>query len=230
MSGNDLGGRRRPPRADRARRELAFLHLLPCPRGPRIPPDLDRRGAVADAAHPHFIGGGGEGPQLEDDGAACAHAALGPREGRLLQALSVRPEDRILEIGTGSGYVTACLATLGSSVLSVDIHADFTETAQARLQAAGLHNVQLQTGDAARGWGNLRYDVIAITGALPVLDPLWRDLLTVSGRLFAVVGTAPIMEAILVTRVGEQEWTSESLFETELPCLLNSARPPVFTF
>ncbi len=151
-------------------------------------------------------------------------------EGRLLQALSVRPEDRILEIGTGSGYVTACLATLGSSVLSVDIHADFTETAQARLQAAGLHNVQLQTGDAARGWGNLRYDVIAITGALPVLDPLWRDLLTVGGRLFAVVGTAPIMEAILVTRVGEQEWTSESLFETELPCLLNSARPPVFTF
>ena len=151
-------------------------------------------------------------------------------EGRLLQALAVRPEDRILEIGTGSGFVTACLATLGSSVLSVDIHADFTETAQAKLRTAGLHNVQLQTGDAARGWGKLRYDVIAITGALPELDPLWRDALTVGGRLFAVVGSAPIMEAILVTRVGEQEWTSESLFETELPCLLNSARPPVFTF
>lgn len=151
-------------------------------------------------------------------------------EGRLLQALEIGPQDRILEIGTGSGFVTACLASLGGSVLSVDIHADFTEAAQGKLRSQGIQNVQFQTGDAAHGWGTQRYDAIAITGSLPELSTAWQERLAIGGRLFAIVGDAPIMEAIVVRRIDEREWTQESLFETDFPRLVNAARPPAFVF
>ncbi len=151
-------------------------------------------------------------------------------EGRLLQALRLKPGDRVLEIGTGSGFVTACLATLAASVLSVDIVPEFSEAAQAKLRAQGLHNVQLASGDAARGWGEQRFDVVAITGSLPELGQHWLERLALGGRLFAVVGEAPIMEAVLVTRASEREWTRESLFETELARLVNADKPEIFRF
>jgi protein-L-isoaspartate(D-aspartate) O-methyltransferase len=152
-------------------------------------------------------------------------------EGRLLQALQLRPGDRVLEIGTGSGYLTACLAHLAGQVASVDCFDSFTAAAAAALRAQGVGNVSLATGNAAAGWGgDSRYDAIAVTGSLPVLTPHWQQRLTVGGRLFVVVGQSPLMEALLITRTSEREWLSESLFETDLTPLLHVERAPAFDF
>lgn len=151
-------------------------------------------------------------------------------EGRLLQALNPQPPDTILEVGTGSGYLTACLAGLGARVVSVDIFPEFTAAAEDKLNAHGVDNVTLYSGDAAQGWGDYRYDVIALTGSLPVLPERWRQQLVIGGRLFVIIGQDPIMEALLITRLGEQEWTEESLFETQLPPLLNVEKPSRFAF
>ena len=151
-------------------------------------------------------------------------------EGRLLQALALQPSDSILEVGTGSGYLTACLAKLGASVVSVDIFPAFIQAARQKLKTHGIHNAVLYSGDAACGWGNQRYDAIAITGSLPVLPDNWRQQLHSGGRLFVIVGEPPIMEALLITRFGEREWAEESLFDTELPPLLNASKPVVFEF
>ena len=152
-------------------------------------------------------------------------------EGRLLQALDPQPNDSVLEIGTGSGYFAACLAKLGREVLTVDIHPDFVEAAGKTLKSLGLKNVQLETRDGTRlEWLNGRYDVIAVTGSLPVYDPAYEQRLNVGGRLIVVVGQSPVMEAKLVTRTAEDAWTRDSLFETDLPALKNAVAPRVFTF
>ncbi|HAS51297.1 MAG TPA: protein-L-isoaspartate O-methyltransferase [Gammaproteobacteria bacterium] len=149
-------------------------------------------------------------------------------EGRLLQALALQPTDHVLEVGTGSGYLTACLARLSAGVVSVDLIPDFIEDARRKLKAQGLNNVMLHVGDASRGWGTHRYDAIAVTGSVATVDNAWRQSLNPGGRLFIVVGQPPVMEALLITRVGEQEWTRESLFDTELPPLRGAA--PIKTF
>ena len=151
-------------------------------------------------------------------------------EGRLLQALQIAAPDHILEIGTGSGYLTACLARLGASVNSVDIVTEFTEMADQRLSANGVDNVRLATADAALDWGERLFDVIVLTGSLPALTEAWQRRLAVNGRLFAIVGSEPIMEAMLVTRTAEHEWLQESLFDTEIAPLLNSSPAVVFDF
>lgn len=151
-------------------------------------------------------------------------------EGRLLQALALTPTDRVLEIGTGSGYLTACLARLAGSVVSVEIQPEFTEQARANLRKQGIQNVRLETGDAARDWGDAPFDAIVLTGSLPILPDSWRQRLALNGRLFAVIGEEPIMEAVLVTRINEQQWHQESLFDTELTPLLNFTKPAVFQF
>lgn len=143
-------------------------------------------------------------------------------EARMLQALSVKPTDTALEIGTGSGYVTALLAKLAKHVYSVDIFADFTAAAQTKLERAGIRNVALETGNAAEGWPQHGpYDVIAVTGSCPQLPESYQHLLKPNGRLFVVVGEDPAMEALLFTRAGEGAWSRESLFETSLPPLLH---------
>ena len=151
-------------------------------------------------------------------------------EGRILQALAVQPGDNVLEVGTGSGYLTACLASLAANVVSVDIVAAFVEAARDRLKAHGIHNVVLHTGDASRGWGEHRYDAIAVTGSVGEVAEIWRRSLSVGGRLFIVVGQPPVMEALLITRVGEQEWQQESLFDTELQPLRGAAPVRGFPF
>ena len=152
-------------------------------------------------------------------------------EARMLQSLQIHPTDRILEIGTGSGYVTALLSKAGNHVLSIDIIPDFTQAAEKKLGDAGITNVTLDTGDAANGWQtDSLFDVIAITGSLPILPPSFQHLLNRGGRMFVVTGESPVMEAVLVRRVGEHEWSRESLFETELPMLKNAARPSQFVF
>lgn len=157
-------------------------------------------------------------------------AMMEPRiEGRMLQALAVRPTDRTLEVGTGSGFITACLARLGASVASYDIQPEFTERARARLELQGIRNATLSTQDLCRLPAELgRFEVIAVTGALPVLDPSFQQHLSVGGRLFVIVGSAPAMEALLITRVGEAAFTRQSLFETELSWLRNAIAPPRF--
>jgi protein-L-isoaspartate(D-aspartate) O-methyltransferase len=151
-------------------------------------------------------------------------------EGRILQALAVQPADHVLEVGTGSGYLTACLARLAASVVSVDIIPEFTEAARRKLKAHGLSNVVLHVGDASRGWGEHRYNAIAVTGSVATVAEVWPRSLSLGGRLFVVAGQPPVMEALLITRVGEQEWVRESLFDTELPPLRNAAPVKAFEF
>lgn len=151
-------------------------------------------------------------------------------EGRMLQALAIRPVDTVLEVGTGSGFITACLARLAARVDSVDMFPEFIERARGLLRQHGVTNASLHSGDARLDWGNRAYDVIALTGALPQLPDSWRRRLAVSGRLFAVVGVEPAMEAVLVTRIGEQEWEQVSLFETDLTYLIGYHKPASFQF
>ncbi len=151
-------------------------------------------------------------------------------EGRILQALAAQPTDHALEVGTGGGYLTACLARLAASVVSVDIVPEFTEIARHKLKAHGVNNVALHSGDASGGWGERRYNVIAVTGSVAKVAEVWRQSLSLGGRLFIVAGQSPVMEALLITRVGEREWTRESLFDTELPPLRNVAPSRTFEF
>ena len=151
-------------------------------------------------------------------------------EGRLLQALAIRGTDRVLEVGTGSGWFAAVLAKLGRQVRSLEIHADLAEGARASLERAGIGNVLVENVDAMRLAVESQYDVIAVTGSLPVYDARFERALAVGGRLFVVVGMGPAMEARLVTRQGPSQWLREDLFETSIPPLLHAARPPRFEF
>lgn len=152
-------------------------------------------------------------------------------EARLLQELMIKPGDRILEIGTGSGYMTWLLAQLGDRVHSVEIRAEFTARASEKLAAHGAHNVELEIGDGARGWDNhAPYDVILVTGSLPVLPEAFKKNLAAGGRLIAIVGRSPAMEAQRVTRVTETSFDSRGLFETDLPPLKNALTPSEFVF
>jgi protein-L-isoaspartate(D-aspartate) O-methyltransferase len=159
-----------------------------------------------------------------------AQVMMAPKtEGRLLQELDVRQTDSVLEIGTGSGYLTACLSRLGNHVTSIEIFPEFREAAAARLAAHGCRNVTLREGDAAGGTGSdTRYDVIAVTGSLPLLQRQFHDNLALGGRLFVITGMPPVMEALLITRIDERNWSRESLFETALPPLLHAAQPGRF--
>lgn len=151
-------------------------------------------------------------------------------EARLLQALAVQPDDHVLEVGTGSGYLTACLAQLATGVVSVDIIPEFTEAARGKLKTHGATNVALRVGDASRGWGERCYNAIAVTGSVATVADHWRQSLSLNGRLFIVVGQPPVMEALLITRVGEREWLQESLFDTDLAPLRNAAPTKAFVF
>ena len=154
-------------------------------------------------------------------------------EGRLLQTLALRGGESVLHIGTGSGYLTACLAKLARHAHSVDSVPDFTQVAVQRLAGLSIDNVTLETGDACNGWAQeKRFDAIIISGALPLIPNTYRTQLTIGGRLFAIVGEhgQPIMEAQLVTREGRDRWCTESLFETCTSYLVNSVWPSKFTF
>ena len=152
-------------------------------------------------------------------------------EGRMLQALDVQPTDTVLEVGTGSGFMTAMLAKMARHVHSVEINPELSAAAAVNLEKAGIVNVTLAEGDASTGWSHYApYDVIAVTGSLPILDEGFQQLLKVGGRLFAIIGESPVMEAVLITRTSELEWTHESLFETDIPALENAPVPEHFEF
>jgi protein-L-isoaspartate(D-aspartate) O-methyltransferase len=156
-------------------------------------------------------------------------AMLAPKiEGRLLQALQVEPSDEVLEVGTGTGYLTACLAQLAERVCSVDIFPEFVASARANLAAVGLSNVELETADAMDLDLPGRFDAVAVTGSVPTLDDRFVRMLKPQGRLFVVVGRAPVMEARLITLLPTGGTTSQSLFETVLSPLINAERPEPF--
>lgn len=152
-------------------------------------------------------------------------------EGRMLQALDIQPTDEILEIGTGSGYITACLAHLGSSVDSVDIHEDLSQKAATCFVEQGIFNVNLSTGDASQDSEFRKsYDVIAITGAMPQIPESYKQALNIGGRMFVITGADPVMEARLITRTGENAWAEQMLFETSLKPLVNMETGTAFIF
>lgn len=156
---------------------------------------------------------------------------LAPKiQGRILQALGATGSDRALEVGTGTGYMSACLSLLSASTRSIDIHPDFTAAAAENLRAVPQARVQLETRDAFNPAPLGEYEVIAVTGSLPVYDARFERCLTVGGRLFAVVGSAPVMDAILVRRVDRSEWIRESLFETVIDPLINATAAQGFVF
>jgi len=154
--------------------------------------------------------------------------------GRLLQALELKADDNALEIGAGSGFLTACLAERCARVTSLELFADLAELARANLAMIGARNAQVLNMDASglETWlgQQERFDAIAVTASLPVYDDSLQRLLNVGGRLFAVVGTPPIMEALLVRCVARGSWLRESLFETVIDPMINARRAHEFTF
>ncbi len=152
-------------------------------------------------------------------------------EARLLQNLAPEDDDSVLEIGTGSGYMTALLAALSKHVTSIEIKPELQQSAARNLDTAAIFNITLEVGDAANGWDSGGpYDAIILTGSVPTLPEAFKRILTPGGRLIAIVGQAPIMEAMLYERLDDQAWRTTSLFDTSLPPLKNVQMPPAFVF
>ena len=151
-------------------------------------------------------------------------------EGRLLQALGLEGDEKVLEIGTGSGFVTACLASLAAHVTSIDIYKDFVESARCKLDDAEISNVEVLQMDATQELPGGSYDAVAVTGSIQTFDPRFVEALNRDGRLFVVVGDAPVMDARLIERTDEHDWKTISLFETDLAPLVHGALPPQFSF
>lgn len=151
-------------------------------------------------------------------------------EGRVLQALAIESGQRVLEIGTGSGFLSACLAELGGDVLSLEIHADLAARAVANLSRAGIAGVTVETCDALTQFETIEpFDCIVLTGAVFALPDRLRSWVKPGGRLFAISGESPAMQALLHTRFDAGHWQTESLFETDIPYLTHASPPRRFT-
>jgi protein-L-isoaspartate(D-aspartate) O-methyltransferase len=150
--------------------------------------------------------------------------------GRILQALDPDPNDVALLVGAGTGYLAACLGALVARVRALELFPDLAERARANLLAVAVNNVAVEVEDGMRTDEQGSYNVVAVTGSLPIYDERFQRSLRIGGRLFVVVGREPIMEAWRVTRIGEREWQRESLFETVIDPLVNAPRPPDFIF
>ena len=157
---------------------------------------------------------------------------LAPRvEARILQELAIKNTDKVLEIGTGSGYMAALLAAKAEFVYSVEIVPELVEFARANLKRAGVANVSVDLGDGAHGWPLYApYDVIVLSGSTPVLPEAIQQQLRIGGRLVAIVGEAPAMQVKLVTRTGEDAYTAITVFETVAAPLVNAQARSAFVF
>ena len=149
-------------------------------------------------------------------------------EGRMLQALNLEAGDEVLEVGTGSGFVTACLARLARAVTSIDVHGDFVETVRQRLNQAQISNVRLETADALAWQPGRQFDAIAVTAAVATVPDIFIEWLKPGGRLFVIRGFSPVQEAVRLTRRGDALHV-ESLFETDIPYLHGAEPVPHFT-
>lgn len=163
---------------------------------------------------------------------AAGQSMMRPKiEARMLQALDIGEDETVLEVGTGSGFITACMTRLAKRVVSVELFEELHQEASARLVDQGYDNVELFTGDVMRGWQpEQAHDVLVVTGSVPEVPEQFLGWVNPGGRMFVVTGDSPAMEARLMTRTGVTEWSVESLFETDLPALVNAAREPEFEF
>jgi protein-L-isoaspartate(D-aspartate) O-methyltransferase len=193
-------------------RVLALLRKIP---RERFVPPTQRFLAYADAEVPLLQG---------------QHMLRPSVAGKLLQALEVQPTDRVLEIGAGTGFITACLAASAAHVRAIEILPELATLARDNLSSLGLQNAEIATADGLHPPGAVRYGAIAVTGSLPVYTELFQRQLEIGGRLFVVVGEAPVMDARLIRRTSEEAWTTESLFETVIDPLINAPRPAEFRF
>ena len=160
------------------------------------------------------------------DGEVMLHPRV---EGRLLQAIRAAPNERVLEVGSGSGFLTYLLSRCAGHVVGVELRPMLAERARANLAAVGAGNATIETGDGSDGWErDAPYDVIAVGGSVPTLTPAFEEQLAIGGRLFVFVGSPPAMEAMLVRRTGEREWVRKSLFETVVPPLAGCETPGKF--
>lgn len=188
---------------------------------------------LADLPREDFVPPGYEGLAFAETAIPLPHgqSMLTPMvEGRILQSLRIAATDHVLEIGTGSGFLTACMARLSKDVVSVDIFPDLVQSADSRLKDLGLQNATLLTMDAMQKLPAERFDAVAVGGSMPLFDDRFLELLKPGGRLFMIVGTGPVMDARLV-EVGDVGAPNvSSLFETSVPALLNAPAPPAFAF
>lgn len=195
--------------------------------------DEDVLAMLRELPREHFVPEGFESLAFADIAIPLGHGEhmMSPTiEGRVLQALGLRGSERVLEIGTGSGFMTACLARLGAEVTSVDIYEDFVESASRKLEDAGIDNVTLLQMDATRSLPDGDFDAIAVTGSVQTLHRPFVEALAPRGRLFIVVGDSPAMEAMLIERSDDSGTETIGLFETDLAPLVHGALPPQFAF
>jgi protein-L-isoaspartate(D-aspartate) O-methyltransferase len=185
-----------------------------------VPPQL-RALAFADLELP-----------LRIDGVDTGEVMMSPKvEARLLQELEIQAQENVLEVGTGSGYLTALAAHRARSVLSIEIDRRLLEFGLSNLQRAGVRNVQVELADGALGWSERApYDVIIVGGSLPVLPDSLLSQVKIGGRIAVIVGDAPAMTAQIVTRISEGSYDTLPLFETSLKPLRNAWRPDPFRF
>lgn len=152
-------------------------------------------------------------------------------EGQILQALNLEGHETVLEVGTGSGYLTALLSRLCKKVISIDYHADFTNEARFKLEKYRCTNIELITGDGCRGWlDKAPYDVIVLTGAIDALTETHRLQILPGGALIAIVGNEPVMQCRLLRLDHQGNWQEKLLFETNIPPLIDKLKPKEFVF
>ena len=187
---------------------------------------------LGNVAREQFVPAGCENVAYADTEIPLPHGQVMLRpiiEGRLLQALALDAGDQVLEVGTGSGYLTACLASMSASVSSIEIHEEFVAAAIRNLETAEIKNASVQCMDAMAELPGGKFDAIAVTGSVPRIDDRFVAALKPGGRLFLVVGEPPVMSALLITHDGGQLQQS-ALFETDIPALQNIAKESVFSF
>lgn len=162
----------------------------------------------------------------------CDQMMLSPlQEARFLQALQLKPDETVLELGTGSGYFTAMLSQLAKQVISVEYYAELTAEAERRLSACAVTNVSLHTGDAANRWDiDERLDAIVMTAAYQQIPEFYLQQLKIGGRLIAVEGQPPAMTVKQITRTAEREWQTRGVFETDIPYMIHAEPAPAFEF
>lgn len=152
-------------------------------------------------------------------------------QGRMLQALDIQENERVLEVGTGSGYLTALLSVLAQHVTTVEIVPELSTLAEQNMQSYGFDNITYCVGDASTGWAlSDRVDVILLTAAFVTVPDAYLQMLAVGGRLLAVVGQGQNMSVQLTHRVAEREWQTETVLETVIPAVINAEPKPEFEF